>query len=394
VSDQQPDPGAAQTPPGPESEPGAEDTEVFANAEFATVPVQQPSDEPEARAAAQGPEQTREQSPPSREQGRQGSEQVQQQGQGMEEAAAPDPAPQAANTPQALIPPPLQPQQPGVPAWGGPAWAGTAYQHTSTDGGSAPKGRRGRRIAGFGITYAILAAGTAFGVIAAESPAPVDVTAVNASAYTGALAAASASASAHPAASSSAGASASASPTTAPPTTATPASTVSGRVSDGVHSGDLRYFLLPPPQGTSSVQGDPDGDKESLDDIVQEFGGGSDITSLLHQLGFKNACDRTYQDSTMGANVRTELIQFSSSSNAAQFLSGFELDGGGFQSISVPGESGAHGWSYAKDGSYRLVGVYRDGDTFYEVDVIAPQSVPSSALGSVVTAEHSRLAKG
>ena len=260
----------------------------------------------------------------------------------------------------------------------------------------AAKARRGRWIVGLGAAYVVLAAGTAFGVISGTSPAAVDVTAVNASAYAGELA--SAGPAPTPASSASAkatsSASASTAPTSAPPTSASPASTVTGTVSDGVHKGDLRYFLLPPPQGSSSVQGDPDGTAESLDDVVQEFGGTSDIRSYLKQLNFKAACDRTYQDSTIGANVTIELIRFASSSDASQWASGFELDGGGFKHISVPGESGASGWSYQKDGNYQLTGVYHDGDTFYQVTIFATQSVPASALGSIIKAQHSRLANG
>jgi hypothetical protein len=60
----------------------------------------------------------------------------------------------------------------------------------------------------------------------------------------------------------------------------------------------------------------------------------------------------------------------------------------------VPGESGAHGWSYTKDGNYQLTAVYRDGDTFFEVTVFATQSISAADLGHVVSAEHSRLATG
>jgi hypothetical protein len=255
-------------------------------------------------------------------------------------------------------------------------------------GEPAKKGRRTGWIVGLGVGYAVLAAGTAFGVIGSKSPAPVDVTAVNASAYAAPVGASSASTK------SGATASASAAPTTAAPTTATPTSTVTGTVSGGVHHGDLRFFLVPPPQGASSVQGDPDGTAETIDDVVADYSDPSQVKDSLKEIGFKAACDRTYQDSTIGANVTIQLVQFGSSSASSEWLSSFSYSGDGYASIPVSGESGAEGWSYAKDGNYELIGVYRDGDTFFQVEIFGAQSIPAAELGKVVKAEHARLANG
>jgi hypothetical protein len=278
---------------------------------------------------------------------------------------------------------------------------------------SVGKARRGssRRVAwtvGLGLGYVVLAAGTAFGVIIDKSPTPVDVTAVNASVYAAPLGSASGSGAgaAGVAATASQGTksggatpkaspSPSAAPSTASPTpSAAPTSTVTGSVSDGTHSGDLRYFLLPPPQGPSSVQGDPDGTTETLDDVLTTYTDPSQIRTSLEQDGLKAACTRTYQDSTMGANVTVQLMQFDSSDEASQWLSGYTYNGGGYQSISVSGESGAVGWSYAKDGTYELVGAYHEGDTFFEVTIYGADVIPAQDLGQVISAEHSRLADG
>jgi hypothetical protein len=259
---------------------------------------------------------------------------------------------------------------------------------------------RTRVILGIGAGYAILAAGTAFGVIAHGSPAPVDVTAVNASAYAAAAALAAsggpitpASSASHDTTHSAAAPTTAASPTTA--TTATPVPTVTGSVSDGIHSGDLRYFLLPPPQGPSSVQGDPDGTTETLGVVVQDFyGGSSTVSGYLRQDGFKTACARTYQDSTLGANVTIELIQFGDPDESSAWLSGFSYDASGARSISVPGESTAEGWSRSSNGGSALLGVYREGDTFFQVSVYGTSPLPASDLGELIAAQHSRLANG
>jgi hypothetical protein len=265
-------------------------------------------------------------------------------------------------------------------------------------GKSGKSGGRGRFgwVLGLGLGYVILAAGTAFGVIIDKSPAAVDVTAVNASAYAAAASdtgSAGASASAHAAGSAKASASPTAAPTSASPTP-TPSSTVTGSVSDGIHSGDLRYFLLPPPQGPSSVQGDPDGNTETLDEAVAAYGGGSGQATQLQEAGFKAGCDRTYQDSTMGANVEIQLIQFDSTEDAQDWTESFGLSGAGFASISVPGLSDAKGWSYADDGSYNLVGLYDEGDTFFEVQIYSTQAIAAQDLAQVLDAEHDRLAHG
>ena len=336
MSDPLPDPGGSPSAatPGPQSEPGVGDTEVFASAEFATGP--------------------------------------------REAADSPTESAQPAQSPEPVAPPaPVQ--------WPAP-----------------PAGKSGRRAVwaiGLGVGYVVLAAGTAFGVIIDKSPTAVDVTAVNASAYAAPVSAAgTSSAPAKQGTKSTSSASPAAAPTTQAPTSApsaaTPTSTVTGSVSGGIHSGDLRYFLVPPPQGPSSVQGNPDGTIETLAEAVTAYGGDSSQDSILQGMGFKAACTRTYQDSTIGANVSVQLIQFKSAYDAEQWTSSFGLSGAGFASISVPGVSGAKGWSYASSGTYNLVGVYREGDTFFQVQVYGTQLIPAPDLGQIVGAQHSRLANG
>ncbi|MBR7834584.1 hypothetical protein KDL01_15020 [Actinospica durhamensis] len=253
--------------------------------------------------------------------------------------------------------------------------------------GAEPKPRNKALLGtGIGLGYAALAAVAAFAVIAIASPGPVKVAGL-------AGASAPVTESSSPAASPSP-APTSAAPSTAPPTTATPTSTVTGHVSNGVHTGDLRFFLLPPPDGSSSVQGDPDGTTESLSEVVNDYGGSSDVKTSLRELGFKSACDRTYQDSSIGANVDIQLIRLGGSSDASAWLSGYTESGSGIKSISVPGESGAKGWSWKSDNSYEVSGAYRDGDTFFTVDIYGDQPITAADLASVIKAEHARLANG
>lgn len=254
----------------------------------------------------------------------------------------------------------------------------------------APEKRRNRGliITAIGASYLVLAAGTAAAVVAVASPAPVDIAALSspsagASGAGGAVASASAGSR-----------SASASPSASPSPSPSPKSTVVGSVKSGVHSGDLRYFLLPPPDGPSSVQGDPDGNTESLSDVVKEYGGSSDVKTFLNQMNFKGGARRTYQDSAMGANVSIELLQFGSSDDATNWLQGFQVNSSGWTTFSIPGESGATAREKHSDGVDELIGVYAQGDTFYEVTIFGTQTVPQSDLANLMTGEHGRLAHG
>lgn len=245
-----------------------------------------------------------------------------------------------------------------------------------------PAGKRRNRTlvaTAVGASYLVLAAGTAAAVVAVASPAPVNVTA-----------SASGPASASPTASASASPSASPSPSPSP----SPKSTVLGSVHDGVHSGDLRYFLLPPPNSPSSIQGDPDGNAESLSDVLKGYGGSSDVKSYLQQAGFKRGANRTYQDSKLGANVTIELLQFNSSDGADSWLQGFYLSGSGWTSFSVPGEGGAKAQEKKSDGADSLIGVYAQGDTFYQITIFGTQALPHGDLSDLMIAEHGRLAHG
>ncbi|MBS2961795.1 hypothetical protein KGA66_01955 [Actinocrinis puniceicyclus] len=238
-----------------------------------------------------------------------------------------------------------------------------------------------------GASYLVLAAGTAAAVVAVASPAPVDVTA---------LASGSAAATASGAGGRSAGASATASASASPSPSPSPSprSTVVGSVHNGVHSGDLRYFLLPPPNSPSSIQGDPDGTAETLSDVLKGYGGSSDVKSYLQQAGFKRGATRTYQDSKLGANVSIELLQFDSSDGADSWLQGFYLSGSGWTSFSVPGEGGAKAREKKSDGADSLIGVYAQGDTFYQITVFGTQALPHGDLSDLMIAEHGRLAHG
>lgn len=254
------------------------------------------------------------------------------------------------------------------------------------DGTSEKPHKRRRRaliVTTVGASYLALAAGTAAAVVAIASPGPVNIAAL-ASASASATATDTGTPSAH-------AASASPSSSPSPSPSPSPRSTVTGSVRDGVHRGDLRYFLMPPPQGPSSVQGDPDGTVESASDVATQYGGGSQIKSTLDQLGFKAGATRTYQDSRMGANVTIELLQFSSGDNANTWLQGFQLNDGGWTTFSVPGQSGATAREKNANGLDNMIGVYAEGDTFYQINVYGSAPLTHADLSNLMIAEYGRL---
>jgi hypothetical protein len=295
--------------------------------------------------------------------------------------AQPQPSAPYGAVPEAGPAPLTAPFAPVQEPWPAAPTTATATATATATG----KPRRAALIGGVGLAYVLLAAGTAAAVVAAASPAPVNIAALTNPAT---------------AANTSAAAS-SAAPKATPPTTVapTPTSTVTGSVSNGVHHGDLRYFLLPAPDGPSSVQGAPDGTAESESDVVSEYGTSSDsseIKSALKQLDFQAGATRTYQDSSLGANVTVELLQFGSHGDAKQWLGFFSGVPSGDTKLTIPGESGSTGWSSSdpNDESYSLVGMFVSGDTFFNVTVYGDQELADGALTNVMTDEYNRLATG
>ena len=268
-----------------------------------------------------------------------------------------------------------------APAQTGPSTDPTAKMPTPP---TAKKPNRVTLIGGVGLAYLVLAAGTAAAVVAVASPAPA-----NPAAQAGPATTATAP-----------GGAAGGGTTGGKPTLAAPTSTVTGTVSDGVHHGDLRFFLLPAPGGASSVQGDPDGTAENETTVVGEYSNTSDsseITQVMHHLGFQAGADRTYQDTALGANVTVELLQFGSHDDAAKWLGAFQGSApAGASPLTIPAEAGSTGWSSTDetDGTYSLTGLFVEGDTFFNVTVVGDEEIDDSSLSNLMTEQYSRLANG
>jgi hypothetical protein len=255
-----------------------------------------------------------------------------------------------------------------------------APAETGTDTGTTPapakKRHRAALISGVGLGYAVLAVGAAVAVVAIASPAPVNIAALSSPTTTAATATVPA----------------------IPPVPGgsgladNPTSNVTGSVSDGIHHGDLRFFLLPPPQGPSTVQGNPAGTVETEAEVVSEYGSGY-TKQNLSQLDFTGGATRTYQDSTLGANITIELLQFATHNDAQAWL-GVLSKPSGTTSVTIPGESGSVGWLQNTVGNYQLNGTYVEGDTFYNITIYSTQEIGDGSLIGLMDSQYSRLSNG
>jgi hypothetical protein len=251
-----------------------------------------------------------------------------------------------------------------------------APAETGTTPRPARKRHRAALISGVGLGYAVLAVGAAVAVVAIASPAPVNIAALS----TPATAAAAPTVPAIPPVPGGSG------------SADNPASDVTGSVSDGIHHGDLRFFLLPPPQGPSTVQGNPAGTVETETEVVSEYGSGY-TKQNLSQLDFTGGATRTYQDSALGANITIELLQFATHNDAQAWL-GVLSKPSGTTTVTIPGESGSVGWLQKTMGDYQLNGTYVEGDTFYNITIYSTQEIGDGSLIGLMDSQYSRLSNG
>ncbi|WP_158845893.1 hypothetical protein [Streptomyces sp. NRRL WC-3742] len=208
---------------------------------------------------------------------------------------------------------------------------------------------------------------------------------------------------ARPAAGAGAPASASPAPTAVPvpvPTPAAPApepkpaSTVKGTVSGGRHEGDLRFFLLPIPDGGESY-GSADGTSLSDDQVAGIFGKQDGIKDLLHSFGYQDAATRIYRTADGRAEVTVTLIHLGSTAQATQFAKGYSVKSQ--ESIDIDGDPDAHGFVHKpKQQAYTgsMTGISSQGDVQYTIDVDVKGTPDKALLSDLMKRQRERLASG
>ncbi|MEW2522173.1 hypothetical protein [Actinacidiphila alni] len=105
-----------------------------------------------------------------------------------------------------------------------------------------------------------------------------------------------------------------------------PAARVSGHVADGVHTGDLRFFLLPAP-ADAEVSGDRDGAPYTADDIAGSAAKPSDARAALTTYGFRSGAYRTYLTGDGAYEISARLIRLGSPAQAAAYYRQHTFDG-------------------------------------------------------------------
>ncbi|MEU1290514.1 hypothetical protein [Kitasatospora sp. NPDC005856] len=199
----------------------------------------------------------------------------------------------------------------------------------------------------------------------------------------------------------SASATASATPSAAPipvPTAApaepAPASTVKGTVRNGLHEGDLRYFLLPIPAGGESY-GPADGMAMTEDDTAELFGKQDGIMDILKSYGYKGGATRMYRTADGKAEVTVTLLKFGSTAMASDFAKNYKIKS--LEPFGIDGDSGGRGYLKAPSqqaftGS--MSGISSQGEVQYTIDVDVKGTPDKALLNDLMKRQREWLTTG
>ena len=170
---------------------------------------------------------------------------------------------------------------------------------------------------------------------------------------------------------------------------------MTGKVSDGVHSGDIRFFLLPVPSD-ASVVGTADGDKLDADTVASAYTNSSEALTALKELHFKDGATRRYQTGDAEYHVQVMLLHFGSAGYARDWAAG-DKPVGDAKPFSIPGYPDEKAYDMPLDpslGEARLRAVGVRGDVFFEVDVYGQPPVDHQVLIDRVRKQIARLDTG
>ncbi|MFJ3220585.1 hypothetical protein ACIPLC_32260 [Kitasatospora sp. NPDC086801] len=180
----------------------------------------------------------------------------------------------------------------------------------------------------------------------------------------------------------------------AAPTAPKPASTVKGTVNGGKHEGDLRYFLLPIPDGGESY-GPADGMTMSDDDVSVLFGKQDGIMDILGSYGYQAGATRMYRTADGKAEVTVTLLRFGSTAMAGRFVQGYTLKSQ--DPIDIDGDPDAHGYlNKPKQQAYTgsMTGISSQGDVQYTIDVEVKGTPDKALLSGLMKRQREWLASG
>ncbi|MFI5528993.1 hypothetical protein ACIA8O_10635 [Kitasatospora sp. NPDC051853] len=244
------------------------------------------------------------------------------------------------------------------------------------------------RALGVGLAVAGLVAVTA-------ASAAVTVAVGKPKAVVAAAAPASPSPSASPTVSPSPSASATPSASPTPTPKPTPSSTLHGTVDGATHGGDLRFFLLPMPEGAESY-GPAEGVKLSTEEVSAQFSNADEMGEVLASYGYKNdAATRRYRTADGRQEVNVRLLRFKSRQMAKDFAEGMKISKG--DSFGIEGDPDGRGIMLKPEQEAwtgKMVGISSVGDVEYQVTVYVKGTPDKAALHDAMKRQRERLSSG
>lgn len=177
----------------------------------------------------------------------------------------------------------------------------------------------------------------------------------------------------------------------APASTPTPSSTVKGKVkSGGIHTGDLRYFLLRPP-ADAEVYGDEDGTELTRSEVANDV---ASVKSALGTYGFRTAVSRTYLTADGDTQITAKLARFSSPANATAFYSRLYFGG---TRITLGGSHPAKAYrlsSSSAESTGSVIVVSHQGNVHITLSVTGAKTPGAAQLRRLLDQQYERLATG
>jgi hypothetical protein len=162
-----------------------------------------------------------------------------------------------------------------------------------------------------------------------------------------------------------------------------------------VHSGDIRYFLLPVPDDGSTV-GTPDGDMLTAAQVSAQYSNSSSVLKSLQDLDFKDAAQRHYQTGDGKYHVWVRLLRFANADSARLWVQG-DKPLSTWKPFTVPGYPDEKAYDVPLDastGEARLRAIGFRGDVFFEINVFGQPPVDRAVLIDRVRKQIARLDTG
>lgn len=180
---------------------------------------------------------------------------------------------------------------------------------------------------------------------------------------------------------------------TSTPSAAPPASTVKGQVSRGKHTGDLRFFLLPPSKD-AEVYGDEAGSALTAAEVASTASDEAEMKRALKEYGFRSGAYRTYLTAGGGAEVTVKLSRFADAASAAGYYDAHYYEG---DKLTLTGGYPARAYhltSASWESTDSLLAISYQGDVHITITVTGGKTADPRLLQNLLDAQYQRLKTG